>query len=124
MARSIDPNTVPQAVKDAFAEKFPGVTVQKWEMEAEYEAEFKTAGREVEVNFYPDGNIAQIEYEIDVDEIPDAVKGAVAKHYPHCEIEEAERVEKGDGTILYEIDLSFEVHLTPDGKVVAIGKDL
>ncbi len=124
MARTIDPTTVPQAVKEAFAAKFPGVTVQKWEMESEYEAEFKTAGREVEVNFYPDGTIAQIEHEIDIDELPDAVKVAVAKNYPHCEIEEAERVEKGDGTIVYEIDLSFEIHMTPEGKIAAIGKDL
>lgn len=124
MARTIDPNSVPQAVKEAFAEKFPGVTPTKWEMEAEYEVEFEVDGKEVEVNIYPDGVISQVEYEIDKSELPDTVKGAIARNYPHCEIEEVERVEKADGTILYEVDLSFEIHITPEGKIAAIGKDL
>lgn len=125
MAWTIDANEVPQEVKDAFAAKFPNATVGKWEKEAEFEAEFTTEeGREVEVNFYPDGTITQVEYEIGVDELPAAVKEAIAKNYPHCEIEEAERVEKGDGTLVYEVDLSFEIHVTPSGKLVALGKDL
>lgn len=37
---------------------------------------------------------------------------------------EVEQVEKGDGSILYEVNLKFEVHMTPEGKVAAMGKDL
>ena len=124
MARTVEAHEVPQAVKDAFAQLFPEATAENWEVESEYEVEFTKDGKEVEVNFYPDGNLAQIEYTIDPEELPEEVKSAIKANYPHCEIEDAERVEKPDGTVLYEVDLSFEVHFTPGGKVAALGKDL
>ncbi len=124
MARSIEAHEVPQAVKDAFAQRFPGTEATGWEMEAEYEVEFMKDGKEVEVNFYSDGTISQIEYSIEVADLPESVKAAVKSNYPNCEIEEAERVEKADGTILYELDLKFEVHVNPEGKIAAMGKDL
>lgn len=124
MSDNINPTHVPQAVKDAFAKKFPGVTPSEWEMEAEYEVEFIQNDREVEVTFYPDGTIAQVEYEIDPEDLPQAVQQAVMQMYPHCDVIEAERVETGEGHIKYEVQLSFEVHMTPDGKLVAMGKDL
>ncbi len=115
---------IPQAVKDAFAKRFPGVTVEGWEMDAQYEAEFTNNGKEVEVTFDAEGSITQIEYEIEVEDLPVNVKNSIMSTYPYCEIEEAERVEKPDGTILYEVSLSFEVHMTAEGKLAAIGKDL
>ena len=124
MAKSIEETQVPQAVREAFAKKFPGAEAKEWEIEAEYEVEFEKDGKEIEVSFYPNGTIAQIEYSIDPNELPDAVKAAVKINHPNCEIEEAERVEKGDGTILYEVSLSFELHINPEGKIAAMGKDL
>lgn len=124
MATTIDENNVPQAVHDAFKKKFPEIEIDNWEMEAEYEAEFTQNGKEVEVSFYPDGTISQIEYEIDVDELPEDVINSVFTAYPYCEIEAAEKVEKGDGTFLYEVDLKFEAQFTAEGEMVALGKDL
>ncbi|NJL74084.1 MAG: hypothetical protein HC892_02585 [Saprospiraceae bacterium] len=118
MAMTIHPDSVPQEVKNAFYEKFPEVQNPTWEYEGQFEAEFQTAdGKEVEVNFYQDGRITQVEYEISKEELPEAVKAAVKRLYPHCEIEEVERVEKADGSIFYEVDLAFEVHFTPEGRV-------
>lgn len=124
MADKIDANQIPPAVKEAFTKKFPGAEVKKWEVEAAYEAEFKQNGRRVEANFYPNGSLAQVEYQMEVDDLPQAVKQAVLATYPHCEMDEAERVEKADGQIVYELGLTFEIHMTPDGKLVAVGKDL
>jgi len=124
MARSIEQNEVPQAVKDAFSARFPNTPAEKWEVESQYEVEFEQDGQAVEANFFPDGSLAQVESAIDPDTLPDAIKGAIKVHYPHCSVEEAERVEKADGTVLYEVGLTFEVHYTPEGKIAAMGKDL
>ena len=124
MSDTIDANNVPDAVKEAFAKLFPEAEATQWEMEAEYEVEFEKDGKEVEVNFAPDGTLLQVEYEIDVEELPEAVVKAVKAKFPNCEIEEAERVELPDGQIFYELDLEFEIHVTPEGDIVAVGKDL
>ncbi|MEM7799232.1 MAG: PepSY-like domain-containing protein [Chloroflexota bacterium] len=124
MSEDIESNEIPEAVKEAFAARFPDVTPESWEVDAVYETEFTVDGKEIEVTLNPDGSINQIESEIDPDELPEAVVEAVKAKFPHCEIVEAEKVEKGDGTLLFEVDLKFEVHLTPEGKVAALGKDL
>jgi hypothetical protein len=122
---TINQESLPEEVKKAFLERFPEAQNVAWEYEGLFEADFMTAdGREIEVNLYQDGRIAQIEYEVSIDELPDAVKSAVKRLYPHCEIEEVERVEKANGSVFYEVDLSFEVHFTPEGRVAALGKDL
>lgn len=115
---------IPKAVKEAFAKRFPGVKDQEWDAETIYEAEFELDGREVEVNFDEDGEILQIETEIEPEELPAQILAAIRSEYPHCEIAEAEKVELADGTIRYEVDLSFEVHFTPDGKIAAMGSAL
>jgi len=120
----MDANQIPQHIKDAFAKKFPGVEPKEWETETAYEAEFEQNGKEVEVNIDADGNITQIEYEMEVENLPSMVKTAIQEEYPYCEAEDAERVEKADGSIVYEVSLKFQVHLTPEGKVAALGKDL
>ncbi len=124
MSDSIDVTDVPQAVKDSFANLFPGTMPTQWELDASYEVEFTKDGKEVEVNFAPDGTLLQTEYEIDVDDVPDAAMKAVMTKFPNCEVEEAERVEYPNGQVVYELDLKFEIHVTPEGTVVAIGKDL
>lgn len=120
----LDPNNIPEAVKEAFAARFPDTTPKQWAVEAEYEAEFQHNGKQVEVTFDADGEILHIETEIDVEDLPPAVIESVKANYPYCEIEEAERVEKGDGTVLYEVNLAFEVQMTADGKLAAFGKDI
>lgn len=115
---------VPKEVIEAFQAKFPGITPSEWEMEAQYEADFSVNGKEVEVTFDAEGKIVQIEYEIDVEELPEAVVNAIEESYPYCEIVEAEKIETEDGDILYEVDLGFEAHITAEGKIVALGTDL
>lgn len=120
----LDPNQIPEAVKEAFAAKFPDTTPKQWAVEAEYEAEFTHNDKQVEVTFDAEGEILHIETEIDVEDLPHDVVESVKSNYPYCEITEAERVEMGDGTILYEVNLSFEVQMTADGKLAALGKDI
>ncbi len=124
MGKKLDSMGVPKEVIAAFHEKFPGITPSEWEMEAQYEADFSVNGKEVEVTFDAEGNIVQIEYEIDVEELPEAVINAIEEAYPYCEIIEAERVENEDGDVLYEVDLGFEAHISPEGKILALGSDL
>lgn len=125
MSKMIDPQSVPQAIKDAFAAKFPSVETPSWEVEEYYEAEFTMEnGREVEVNFAEDGELLQIEYEIDIEELPQRVLDTIKRRYPFCEIVEAERVELPDGRVFYEVDLAFEVHVSEEGILTNVGASL
>ncbi len=124
MAKTIEETNLPEEVKKAFAKKFPGVKIDDWEKEESYEISFEEGGREVEVLLNADGEIEEVEYEMEVEDLPEAVKKSAADHYPHCEMLAAERVEKGDGSIVYEVTLCFEVHMTSDGKIAAMGRDL
>lgn len=123
MTDQINEANVPQEVKDAFAKEFPNQEATQWEMEAMYEVEFIENGHEVEVNFFPDGTIFQIEREIPVDELPKEVKESIMLNFPHCEAVEVEKVQRGE-EVFYEVDLKFEIHISQEGDIMDIGRDL
>lgn len=125
----IEADKVPQDVRNALTKLFPDAAEVEWEMEATYEAEFKRDGREVEVNFTADGELLQIEYEMDVEDLPLAVVKTINREFPAAKITEAERVELPDGSSVYELDLKegdeeIEVHVALEASIVAIGDDL
>lgn len=101
---------VPQAVKAAFAKKYPTAQKVEWEMEdaTEYEAEFKMDGKEMAANFNTDGTWLVTETEIKTKDLPQAVKDAIAKSFPNYELEEAEQMEKPGMALAYEVQLENE----------------
>lgn len=101
---------VPQAVKDAFALKFPKAKAVKWEMEdeGEYEAEFKLDGKKMSANFATDGSWLETEMEIKEADLPQAVSVAIAAQFPGYELEEIEQVEKPGMAMVYEVELEGE----------------
>ena len=101
---------VPQAVKNAFNQKYPAAKKVEWELEkvGEYEAEFKMNREEMSANFLEDGTWVGSETELDKDDLPQAVKKGIAAKFPGHEIEEAELSEKPNGIITYEVELENE----------------
>jgi uncharacterized membrane protein YkoI len=116
---------LPEKVKSAFAEKFPNASKVKWEKEndKEWEAEFKMNGKEYTANFDLEGNWMETEYEISIDDLPEAVKSCLAKEFADYKIKEAEVAETSDGKV-YEFELKkgsdvAEAVISINGKVLS-----
>jgi len=121
---SEDQDKVPQAVKDAFAQKFPTAEKVDWDKESatEWEAEFKMNTLEYSANFLEDGTWQETEHEIDQAEIPQVVITALRSNFPGYEIEETEMAETPEGTV-YEFEIEkgkteMEVAIDLNGKVL------
>jgi Putative beta-lactamase-inhibitor-like, PepSY-like len=116
---------VPEAVTKAFNTKFPGAAELKWEKEnsKELEANFKLNNATVSANFGLDGSWKETETTINANELPAAVTKAVNTKYSGAVIFLAEKIEKPEGKIFYEVNIKVnskkkELELTPDGSFV------
>jgi len=117
---------VPKAVTEAFTKKFPGATDIKWGKEnaEEYEADFKLNGKIMSANFLADGRWTETEETINITALPVAVTTAVKTKYPNHTIIGADKIEKANGQITYEVELKngskkLEVILNDDGSIVS-----
>jgi hypothetical protein len=92
---------VPENVKTAFMQKFPKATKVKWgkENEKEWEAEFIMNGKDYSANFDNKGAWMETEYEINIAEIPVAVKATIDKEFPGYKIEKSEISETSEGKV-------------------------
>ncbi|MEO6303028.1 MAG: PepSY-like domain-containing protein [Bacteroidia bacterium] len=98
---------VPEAVKKAFAQKFPNAAKVKWEKEngTEYEASFILDKTEMSAIYTATGALKEIETEIPVSELPQAVVDAVNKKHPNAKINEAARIDRSNNTVLFEAEI-------------------
>ena len=113
---------VPEAVKNAFAAKFPNATNVKWGKEnaKEFEAEFKLNNNAVSANFGMDGSWVETESAIPATDLPPAVTSAINTKYPGASIIRAEKTEQPGNKVLYEVGLSVNgkkksIELNADG---------
>jgi Putative beta-lactamase-inhibitor-like, PepSY-like len=114
---------LPKAVLKAVKEKFPkgeikGAAKEEEDGKTTYEVMLKIKSRSVDVALKADGTILEIEQEIDVDDLPKAVRKTLSAKYPNAKIAKAEAVIKGeDGPVSYEIVITTEVVLNAKGKI-------
>jgi hypothetical protein len=116
---------VPQAVKTAFAAKFPKAAKIEWSLEkaGEYEAEFKLDKAEMSANFNEKGNLIETETEITESALPPSIKSAVAKEFAGYKIGEIAKV-FAKGVTSYELEASkdkktYEVEFDANGKMIS-----
>jgi hypothetical protein len=115
---------LPKAVRKAVKAKFPRAHIKGAAKEEEndrttYEVMLEIRGRAVDVALKADGTIVEIEKEVPVDELPRAVRHALASKYPKAKIVKAEEIVKGEhGTPHYELAITTEVVLSARGKFV------
>jgi hypothetical protein len=129
---------VPKAVKEAIDGRFPGADVSSVEKETEdgkvvYDVELKHKGRKYEMDIHEDGTIIEIEKEVAVKDLPEAVIKALEAKYPKATIEEVMEVNKVKGKEEtpdhYEVTLMMpdkktkEVTVSLDGKSVKGGQE-
>lgn len=95
--------TPPQVVVTTFNQKFPGAADVDWDKEknGEWEAGFKLNGIEMSANFAAAGQWLETETEIAVSDLPQPVQAALKGK----KIKEAARIQKSDGSTVYEAEV-------------------
>ena len=98
---------VPEAVRTAFLAKFPQVEHVKWDKEdGNFEAEFQTGSIEYSAVFTASGEWKETEQEIEVNQLPQAVKDYLAKNNTDKKVKEAAKITYADGKISYEAEIN------------------
>jgi putative PepSY-like beta-lactamase-inhibitor len=117
-AQKIEPDKLPQKIKDAVKARLPGAEITSAEKEKEngeivYDLELKHEGRKYEMDIKEDGTIIEIEKEIK--NPPEAITKAVKRKYPKATIKEVMEVNKVTGK--EEKPEKYEVTIEIDGKM-------
>jgi uncharacterized membrane protein YkoI len=124
---------VPKVIHDAITGRFPGAEVTSVEKEKEdgkvmFDVELKHRGRKYEMDIQENGTIVEIEKEIALKDVPEAITNALKAKYPNAVVKEVMEVNKVTGTeekpIHYEVTIKDgdkkeqEVIVSLDGKSV------
>ena len=80
--KKIAKEEVPEAVLKTFTAAYPGATVKEYAQEIEegktfYEISFEDQGKEIDIVYTPDGEVAVLEEIIAFDELPPQVRQAI-----------------------------------------------
>lgn len=118
---------LPKAVIKTVKAKFPKAEIKEAteeegdDDETTYEVSLVFKGHAVDVTLKPNGTIVEVEKEIESDELPKAVKQALAARHPEAKIEKVEMVTKGGGPAYYELVITTEVVFSGKGKLIEAG---
>jgi uncharacterized membrane protein YkoI len=98
-AEKVSPDKLPKAVMNAIKERFPDAEITSAEKEMEdgkvvYDIELKSKGKKYEMDIQEDGTVIEIEKEVAVKDLPEAVTKAVEAKYPKSKIKEVMEVNK------------------------------
>ncbi|MFL9484019.1 PepSY-like domain-containing protein [Chitinophagaceae bacterium LWZ2-11] len=124
-AQKVDASKVPDVVKTSFAKQFPSVTAVKWEKEkGDFEAGFKSNGKEMSALFTVAGVLKESEVAIKVTELPDAVTNYVKEHYKGKTVKGAAKITTAAGVVKYEAEVNGkDVMFDQTGKFLEEVKD-
>jgi hypothetical protein len=118
-------NRLPKAVRKTVKARFPNAEIKEAvEEEADdgettYEVSLEFKGHAIDLALSPNGKILEIEQAIEFDELPRAVKLALAARHPEAKVEKVEVVSKGGAQPYFELLVTTEVQFTPKGKLIA-----
>lgn len=106
VAQKLDGKDVPVAVKSSFAKLFPTVKDVKWGKEGvDFEGEFDLNKVETSATFDSNGNLKEVESEIEVSALSQKIRDYVSKNYPNSKIKEASKITDSKGIITYEAEM-------------------
>jgi uncharacterized membrane protein YkoI len=114
----VAPDKLPTKVLDAVKERFPGGKITSASKETAdgkvvYDIELEQKGRKYEMDIQEDGTVLEVEKEIPLKEVPEAVRKALNAKYPKATIE-----------IVMEVNLVKDKKETPDHyEVTIVGAD-
>jgi uncharacterized membrane protein YkoI len=120
---------LPPAVEKTVAEQSKGATIVGFATEVEhgkrfYEAELKVDGRGKDILMDKNGNIVEVEEEVSMDSLPDAVKEGLKKAAGARSIAKIESLTKNGKLVAYEAVVKTgtkrsEIQVGPDGQKLA-----
>jgi Putative beta-lactamase-inhibitor-like, PepSY-like len=98
---------VPEAVKTAFAQKYPDTKKVSWEKEkGNYEANWGgKSGEDSSVTFTPSANFVEIVIALPVNQLPASVAPYVSSHYKGAKIREAGKITDAAGRHMFEAEI-------------------
>lgn len=99
---------VPSVIVSQVKQQYPKAGPIKWDFEKDdgvYEAEFKIAGFEHDLEFTPAGELVYSKIEIPASSLPAAVTAYVNTHYPKAKILGAKHIVK-QGRTLYDVGIA------------------
>ena len=120
---------MPPAVEKIVAEQSKGATIVGFSTEVEhgkrlYEVELKVDGRSKDISMDKNGNIVEVEEEVSMDSLPDAVKEGLKKAARAGMIAKIESLTKNGKLVAYEAVVKTgtkrsEIQVGPDGQRLA-----
>ncbi len=125
--QSLKRKDVPKTILAAFEQSYPKAKVQGYSKETDkgktvYEIESKEGKTARDVSYNEDGSLVSVEESIQYSELPETVRGAIAKEYPKHKAVICEKIMKGTTTefevLLKSGKQKIEVVYNPDGSVV------
>lgn len=98
---------VPESVKTAFEEKYPGEKHSKWKTDrnGNFESHFKKDGKEYRADFSPQGEWIETERSIKKKELPELVRQILKSDYDDYEIVELEETRHHSKGLFYDVEL-------------------
>ena len=108
VAQDLKSKDVPEAVKTAFAKKYPDAKKVSWEKEkGNYEANWGgKSGEDSSVTFTPSAIFVEIVVAIPAGQLPPGVAPYVSNHYKGAKIREAGKVTDAAGRHMYEAEIN------------------
>ena len=96
----------PKAVKEAFAQKYPGEDDPDWEKDSHgnFEAHFKKNGEKYRADFAPNGQWIETENSVKWKDLPKAVQDAIERLYEDEDISELEFVDSATKGKFYDVE--------------------
>lgn len=116
---------VPDAVKTAFATKYPGETDPDWEIDANknWEAHFKKEGEKYRADFSPNGQWIETESSISKSDLPKAIKTIIKNKFGSEDITEIEFVTSATKGTFYDVEFkqkgkNKDVEFRANGEII------
>ncbi len=120
-----DKDTVPEAVKAAFAKKYPDEKNAKWGLDRNdnWEAKFKEDGEHYKADFTPDGVWVETETSIKKKDLPKTVENSIKNQFEDYKIVEIEKTDHPTKGLFYDVEFKkngkkFDVEFAADGRVI------
>ncbi|MDO1500439.1 PepSY-like domain-containing protein [Winogradskyella maritima] len=116
---------IPNAVKEAFASKYPGEKGYDWEKDSHgnIEIQFKRNGEQYRADFTKDGRWIETEVSIKAKELPIAILKRIENDFGDREINEVELVEHATKGKFYDVEFkrkgkNLDVEFREDGTIL------
>lgn len=120
-----DSGAIPEAVLEAFQQKYPKEKSPEWEVDANgyYEAHFKKDGEKYRADFSASGQWIETENSIKFDDLPDVVQDIIKDEFDKDEITEIEHVTHSSKGEFYDVEFkqkgkNRDIEFNAEGKII------